>query len=256
MEKESIAYFYLQKGVVAKKYFYSKVQPQMFTVERERVRVTAIGIPEFYGRTWGRKKYVSWKDEKIKQYMLEQFQGSGAEHFFYGRDTALFLQQDEMQVPLFFMEEMLVRYGVRESVVLIGDPTPIFDSLFQNFMSKVNYLRIICENPADYKRETEWLYETYGIIAIFGKGGQSRTQMLVLDMEPSGKNGRPVIDLTEIPVGSVYMDMKSDAEKRKWITKKRKDIRYLSPESVLNKWCHLDTTAQNGYNTRVKLEVL
>ena len=48
-----------------------------------------------------------------------------------------------------------------------------------------------------------------------------------------------------------FGDMGSKEKKRRQILKRNKNIRYLSPEGLLNKWCHLDTNVQNGYNTRV-----
>ena len=199
----------------------------------------------------------------LMQVLEEEFQKSGAEYFFYGEEMAVFFNMERLEVPLFFMEEMLLQYGVREKLILIGSPNLLFESVFRNFMQKVNYLNIICEQPEEYEEETEWLFENYGIVARFEtekervrKAEKRQVETLVVDMENSGKNGRPRIELAGLPEGAVYMDMCSEGEKARWITKKRKDIHYLSPESLLNKWCHLDTNAQNGYNTRVKLEVL
>lgn len=285
MEKESIAYFYLQRNKVAKKNFYSAVQLNTFCVERQdRLVIKAVGIPEYYmegyatqlrqflskkkGKKTGegeKQKRISWERERLIQILIEEFQKSGAEYFFYGEEMALFLGQKSPEVPLFFMEEMLLQYGIREKLILIGSPNLLFESVFQNFMQKVNYLKIVCDEPDDYEEEEEWLYENYGIVMGFGTGREvmgreshlwETTETLVIDMEPGEKNGRPRIELATLPEGTVYMDMCSEEAKARWITKKRKDIHYLSPQSLLNKWCHLDTTAQNGYNTRVKLEVL
>lgn len=349
MEKESIAYFYLQKNTVAKDNLFSEIKLNEFCVERwDRLIIKVVGIPEFYmegyflqlkhflsekilhGKNenikvnfsekkkikkekerdtkgkeikktgkWEKKKEagdkgnkILWEREKLIQVLSEEFQKSSVEYFFYGEETALFLGQKSPEVPLFFMEEMLLQYGVRESLILIGNHNLLFESVFQNFMQKVNFLKIICDDPAEYEEAGEWLYENYGIVMGIGaereveekrfrsgeiesqpekqqvgessiqkermlmtsKRGQPET--LVIDMEPCGKNGRPRIGLTGLPEGTIYMDMCSEGAKARWITKKRKDIHYLSPESLLNKWCHLDTTVQNGYNTRVKLEVL
>lgn len=351
MEKESIAYFYLQKNTVAKDNLFSGIMLNEFCVERrDRLIIKVVGIPEYYmeGYSLQLKHFLSekilhgknenikvnfsekkkvkkekvrdtkgkeikktvkrekkkeagekgnkilWEREKLIQVLGEEFQKSGAEYFFCGEETALFLGQKPPEVPLFFMEEMLVQYGVRERLILIGNYNLFFESVFQNFMQKVNFLRIICDESDAYEEAGEWLYENYGIVMGIGaereveerrfrrekigtekqreeqrveesetrkermrttiKRGQPET--LVIDMEPCGKNGRPRIDLTGLPEGTIYMDMCSEGAKARWITKKRKDIHYLSPESLLNKWCHLDTTAQNGYNTRVKLEVL
>ena len=279
MERESIAYFYLQKNRVAKTNFYSKIQLNEFCVERrDRLVIKAIGIPEYYAenfltklthwwrgkkQTGEKRKRVVWEKEMLMQVLEEEFQKSGAEYFFYGEEMAVFFNMERLEVPLFFMEEMLLQYGVREKLILIGSPNLLFESVFRNFMQKVNYLNIICEQPEEYEEETEWLFENYGIVARFEtekervrKAEKRQVETLVVDMENSGKNGRPRIELAGLPEGAVYMDMCSEGEKARWITKKRKDIHYLSPESLLNKWCHLDTNAQNGYNTRVKLEVL
>ena len=291
MEKESIAYFYLEKNAVAKQNFYSPIQLNEFCIERrDRLAIKAVGIPEYYmesyvtqlKRLWFEKilkrrikketiKQITWDEEKLGEILVKEFEKSGAEHFFYGEETAVFLEQKQPQIPLFFMEEMLLQYGVRENLILIGSPNLLFDSVFQNFMQRVNFLKIICDVPEDYEEEAEWLYENYGIVAEFGGGedgairerkfgeeitGRRQMETLVIDMEPGGKNGRPQIGMARLAEGTVYMDMCSEGAKARWITKKRSDIHYLSPQSLLNKWCHLDTTAQNGYNTRVKLEVL
>ncbi len=341
MEKESIAYFYLQKNRVAKRNFYSKIELNEFCVERQdRLVIKAIGIPEYYAESlmtelihlWRRKaeyrgrmrsrkkerkgkeeksktktgKKLSWDKERLKQVLEEKFRESGAEYFYCGEETAMFLRMERPDVPLFFMEEMLLQYGIRENLILIGSPNILFESVFQNFMQRVNYLKVLCDRPEEYEEVTEWLYENFGIVAVVenqrnsmgrenvsrekrtqreerfreeiekeewervrkirreelfegerkGNEGKRRLETLVIDMEPGGKNGKPRIELSELSEETVYMDMRSEGEKARWITKKRKDIHYLSPESLLNKWCHLDTTAQNGYNTRVKLEVL
>lgn len=335
MERESVAYFYLQKNRVAKRNFYSKTELNEFCVERQdRLVIKAIGIPEYYAESfvtelaglWNskilhcipkrRKKKeikrmsgealkknrqkkrnrVSWEKEKLVQLLCEEFARSGAEYFFYGEETAAFLEKEMPQVPLFFMEEMLLQYGIRENMILIGNQNPFFESIFANFMQRVNFLKIVCDREEEYEEAMEWLYENYGIVTVveakrnvvgresilqeksvqremtfrerevgrekqvegerIQSVGKRRFETLVIDMEPGGRNGKPQIDLPGLPEGTVYMDMCSEREKARWITKKRKDIHYLSPESLLNKWCHLDTTAQNGYNTRVKLEVL
>ena len=304
MEKESIAYFYLQKNRVAKRNFYSKIELNEFCVERQdRLVIKAIGIPEYYAESWmtelihlwrrkveyrrragSRKterkgkeetrktktrktktgKRLSWDKERLKQVLEEKFRESGAEYFYCGEETAVFLRMERPDVPLFFMEEMLLQYGIRENLILIGSPNILFESVFQNFMQRVNYLKVLCDRPEEYEEVTEWLYENFGIVAVvetfegerIQNSGKRLPETLVIDMEPGGRNGKPQIELSELPMGTVYMDMCSDGEKARWVTKKRKDIHYLSPESLLNKWCHLDTTAQNGYNTRVKLEVL
>lgn len=301
MERESIAYFYLQKNKVAKNNFYSKIQLNEFCVERQdRLVIKAIGIPEYYSESFltelmhlckrkmlnkEKRRRVAWARESLIQILTEAFQTSGAEYFFYGEETAGFLRMKLPEVPLFFMEEMLLQYGIRENLILIGSPNLLFESVFQNFMQRVNFLKIVCGAPEEYEEATEWLFENYGIVAgvernesLSGRGmllseheirsaeriekekdgSRERRLMetLVIDMEKGGKNGKPIIELSGLPEGTVYMDMCSEGEKARWITKKRKDIHYLSPESLLNKWCHLDTTAQNGYNTRVKLEVL
>lgn len=291
MEKESIAYFYLRKNEVAKKRFYSPVQWNAFCVERwDRFVIKAIGIPEYYTesfatqlkRIWSKKwlhttlspQYLPWEKENLVNMLAEEFQKSGAGFYFFGEETALFLGQELPEVPLVFMEAMLVKYGVRENLILIGKQNPLFESIFGKYMHKVNFLKIICGEPEEYTGAVEWLYRNYGIVAEIrvestGFGGERRLrettgrkqekgqpEMLVVDMDSGGKNGRPKIELAELPAGSIYMDMRSERAKAKWITQKRKDIHYLSPESLINKWCHLDTIAQNRYNTRVKLEVL
>lgn len=321
MEKESIAYFYLQYGETAKKHFRSKPEAEKKTVERERFVIHVRGIPENYAESLFRRKKLPWKQENLKRFLLDCFQECEAEYFFCGEESARFFGQEKVSPPFFIMGEMLLQYGIRENLFLIGSPNPLFESVFQNCMERVNFLQIVCEDAGEYESDAEWLYEIYGLVATFrrvsrkgaraeraagsrrGEGryraedsrrdesryrtedsrrDESRQWMeesrrneerqraenvlpesagraaeaLVIDMEPAGKNGRPAIDLALLPRGTVYMDMRSETKKKHWITKKRKDIHYLSPETALNKWCHLDTTAQNGYNTRVKLEVL
>ncbi len=264
MEKESIAYFYLQKNTVAKEKCFAKAKFHSFCVERgDRLVIQAVGVPEYYvenaaakiKRLWEKTlwhkridplKYLPWKKEELTKMLVEEFRKSGAEHFFYGEETALFLGQELPEIPLFLLEEMLLQYGVRENLILIGNPNPLFESIFGNFMQKVNYLKIVCERPEAYEETAEWLYENYGIIVRFEtkmEEQKKKLETLVIDMGPGQKNGRPPLNITSLPEGSIYMDMGSDGAKAKWITKKRKDIHYLSPESLLNKWCHLDTTA-------------
>lgn len=270
------------------------MKPRLYSnrIEKERVLVQLVAVPEFYSVNYRNRKQM-WKKEKLEQLFVEKIRESNTEHFFCSEAVAHFFGQPKVSAPLFLMEEMLLRYGVRERLILVGNPNPLFDSIFENYMEKVNFLQLVCKNVKDYERETEWLYETYGIVAVLQEAernkcrentlrkeekvngenlGQHREgrepflvgmkssgkqpETLIVDMEPCGKNGRPAIELRGLPEGTVYMDMCSEEEKRYRISKKHKNIHYLSPESLLNKWCHLDTTAQNGYNTRVKLEVL
>lgn len=287
MEKESIAYFYLQYGETAKKHFRSKPEAEKKTVERERFIIHVRGIPENYAESIFRRKKLPWKAENLKKFLLDCFRECEAEYFFCGEESARFFGQEKVSPPFFIMGEMLLQYGIRENLFLVGSPNPLFESIFQNCMERVNFLQIVCTDVEEYEKDAEWLYEIYGLVATFRKVSRKlprtaekrenslrsaerrngakagweeeetcRTEALVIDMEQAGKNGRPAIDLTLLPKGAVYMDMRSETKKKHWITKKRKDIHYLSPETALNKWCHLDTTAQNGYNTRVKLEVL
>lgn len=247
MEKESIAYFYLQYGQTAKKHIFSKPQMPKNHIEKENMSIDAIGIPEIY---WKKK---AWKEKELEKALLAELEKSGAQWCWYGEGTARFLGVKQPEIPFFFMEDMLFRYGVREKLILIGEPNPLFDLVFQNFMSKVNFLQISCNEPEDYEKRAEWLYETYGIVAAFQKGkvvhtGNGQAETLVIDME-NGKS--PDIDVGGILGKSIYMDMGSEEEKKNRIAKRNKNIRYLSPESLLNKWCRLDTNAQNGYNTRV-----
>ena len=237
MEKESIAYFYLQYGQTAKKHIFSKPKMPESHIEREDMSIDAIGIPEFY-RT---KK--AWKEKVLEKELLAELEKSGAQWCFYGEETARFLGVKQPEVPFFFMEKMLFRYGVRERVILIGEPNPLFDLVFQNFMPKVNFLQIACNEPEGYEERVKWLYETYGIVTAFQRGrvafpGNGQAETLLIDME-GGK--RPDIDVGGLSGKTVYMDMESGEEKRKWVIKRNKNIRYLSPESLLNKWCHLDT---------------
>jgi len=247
MEKESIAYFYLQYGQTAKKHFFSGPQMSISHIEKEDMRIDAVGIPEYY------RKKVMWKEKKLEKILLAELERSGAQWCWYGEGTARFLGVRQPELPFFFMENMLFRYGVRERLILIGEPNPLFDLVFQNFMPKVNFLQISCNAPEDYEERAEWLYETYGIVTAFQRGkvvhtGNGQAETLVIDME-NGK--RPDINVGEILGKSVYMDMGAEEEKKYWIEKKNTNMRYLSPESLLNKWCRLDTNAQNGYNTRV-----
>ena len=175
MERESIAYFYLEKNKVAKNSFYSKIQLNEFCVERkDRLVIKVIGIPEYYAENfimelmhlwkgkipnWKKRRRVTWKKERLIRVLAEVFQKSGAEYFLYGEETALLLGQEMPDIPLFFMEEMLLQYGIRENIILIGNPNPFFESIFSNFMQRVNYLRIVCEEPEAYEEEVEWLYE-------------------------------------------------------------------------------------------------
>jgi len=247
MEKESIAYFYLQYGQTAKKRIFSRPQMSKNHIEKENMSIDAIGIPEFYHN----KK--AWKEKELEKELLASLDKSGAQWCWYGKGTARFLGVKQPEIPFFFMEEMLFRYGVRERLILIGEPNPLFDLVFQNYMSKVNFLQIVCKEPEIYEERAEWLYGTYGIVAAFQRGrivhtGNGQAETLVIDME-DGK--RPDIDVGGISGQSVYMDMGSEEEKKIWIAKRNKNMRYLSPECLLNKWCRLDTNVQNGYNTRV-----
>ena len=247
MEKESIAYFYLQYGQTAKKHIFSRPQMSKNHIEREGMSIDAIGVPEFY-RT---KK--AWKEKILEKELLAELEKSGAQWCWYGEVTARFLGVKQPEIPFFFMEEMLFRYGVRERVILIGEPNPLFDLVFQNFMPKVNYLQISCNEPEMYEERIEWLYETFGIVTAIQRGravltGNGQAETLVIDME---RGKRPDIDVGELLGKGIYMDMGSCEEKKIRIIKRNRNIRYLSPESLLNKWCHLDTNVQNGYNTRV-----
>lgn len=239
MEKESIAYFYIQKDTAAKKHLFSKPVLPYKQVERDRLRVTAIGIPEYY-----RPKY-RWKTERMTEELVKYFSQSRAEHYWYAEETAAFMEKNMPEAPLFLMKEMLLCYGVRENLLLIGDPNPLFDHLFLTSMEKVNFLQIVCKNPETYEARTEWLSQNYGTVAVFWQEevqNTGRGTFLVVDMETGETNGRPRIQIKNLPAQSIYMDMCSESKKQLWIEKKRKDIRYLSPRSVLNKWCHLDTT--------------
>lgn len=267
MEKETLTYCYLQRGETAKKHWWRKPKLYSAVTEKERVQVRVVGIPEYYAENY-RKRKCMWKKEKLEQLLVENLRECDTEHFFCSEEASSFLGQPKVSVPLFLMEEMLLRYGMKERLILAGNPNPLFNIIFANYMEKVNFLQLVCENGADYEQEAEWLYQTYGIVTVqkYAKGqgqflngirgNRKQPETLVVDMEPCVKNGRPVIDLRGLPEGTVYMDMCSEREKCYRITKKYKNIHYLSPESLLNKWCHLDTTAQNGYNTRVKSEVL
>lgn len=277
-------------------HWWSKPKLYSAVTEKERVQVRVVGIPEYYAENY-RKRKCMWKKEKLEQLLVENLRECDTEHFFCSEEASSFLGQSKVSVPLFLMEEMLLRYGIKERLILVGNPNPLFDNIFTNYMEKVNFLQLLCENRKDYEQEAEWLYQTYGIVTVireinweadrkegrknaigqaeksretFGqkyaegqgqfrsgiKGTMKQPETLVVDMEPCLENSRPVIDLRGLPEGTVYMDMCSEREKCYRITKKYKNLHYLSPESLLNKWCHLDTTAQNGYNTRVKLEVL
>lgn len=315
MEKESIAYFYLQYGQTAKQRFYSEPRMCVTHVEREHMSIDAVGIPEFYckksgvKRFWEKyKKSISdksagaggeekrssedrkesekaanhqdrkglkektggetekilkkesaaeinevWEEKILEKELRRYLERSGAEWCWYGEDTAKFLGVKQPEIPFFFMEEMLDRYGVRERLILIGESNPLFDLIFQNDMPKVNFLQISAHEPEKFEDRAEWLYETYGIAAIFQRqrvilSGSGQAETLVIDMaEDDGAD----INISDLPAGTVYMDMGSKEKKRRQILKRNKNIRYLSPESLLNKWCHLDTNVQNGYNTRV-----
>lgn len=247
MEKESIAYFYLQYGQTAKKHIFSRPQMSKNHIEREGMSIDAIGVPEFY-RT---KK--AWKEKVLERELLAELEKSGAQWCWYGEETARFLGVKQPEIPFFFMEEMLFRYGVRERVILIGEPNPLFDLVFRNFMPKVNFLQISCNEPEMYEKRVEWLYENFGIVTALQRGravitGNGQAETLVIDME-NGK--RPDIDVGGLLGKGIYMDMGSCEEKKIQIERRNKNMRYLSPENLLNKWCHLDTNVQNGYNTRV-----
>lgn len=247
MEKESIAYFYLQHGQTAKKHFFEKPQMPKVHIDKENMSIDAIGIPEYY------RAKKAWKEKELERQLLEELEKSGAQWCWYGKGTARFLGVKQPDIPSFFMEEMLHRYGVRERLILIGEPNPLFDFVLQNLMSRVNYLQISCEEAEAYEKRAKWLFETYGLVTVFQRNrvilsGDGQAETLVIDME-GGEYAS--IDVRELPGRSVYMDMDSGEEKGNRIVMRNKNIRYLSPESLLNKWCHLDTNAQNGYNTRV-----
>lgn len=314
MEKESIAYFYLQYGQTAKQHFYSRPQMCVTHVEREHMSIDAVGIPEFYckkpeikqfwenckkkifydksrkvlereagmdsadgqktaGRNgWREEKreifgesennlkkeaaaeiHEAWEEEILEKELLAQLEKSGAQWCWYGESTARFLGVKRPEIPFFFMEEMLARYGVRERLILIGEVNPFFDLIFRNYMPKVNYLQISSAEPEKYEERGEWLYDTYGIVTAFQRRkviltGTGQAETLVIDM--TAEEGTD-IDIMELPRGTLYMDMGSNEKKKGRIEKRNKNVRYLSPESLLNKWCRLDTYMQNGYNTRV-----
>ncbi len=254
MEKENIAYFYLLQGETAKISLLKKAVLPKYYVEKDRLRICAIGIPEFYAKRMGQPK--TWKKEKLWKMLNGALEECRAEQIFLQEASTDFLKQEKIMPPAVLMETMLSRVGMKENLILVGSPNSFFDTIFEQFMKKVNYLQIVCKQEEEYEQEREWLYETYGIVTVFqgNGGGTPKQDTLVIDMEQGGKNGRPVVELKSLSKGTVYVDMCSERQKRLWITKKRSDIHYLSPESLLNKWCRLDTTVQNGYNTRVKMD--
>lgn len=246
-----MVYFYLMYEKTAKKHFFSKADIEHKRIEKDRLIFEIVGVPELYCKFFSKKK--EWKKEVLIKELLKILQKSPAEQYWYNKDMALFLGEKEPNPPHILMEEMLFHYGVRENVVLIGKPNPLFESLFLHFMKKVNYLQVFCDNPEEYEEEAEFLYENYGTVIVFGKKlfrVSDKKPYLIIDMEEENKDFLES-SVGHFAAGSIYMDMKSIPEKKCIIEQKRKDIHYLSPQTVVNKWCRLDTTAQNGYNTRV-----
>ncbi len=236
MERKSIVYFYVVKQKAAKEHFYTKPVFEIQKMNKRDIHIVAIGIPQWY---WKEK---TWSTGKLKKALNRYVQGEENTCYFYNKKTAATLHLVETEAPFFLMEEILVRAGAKEQLLYAGEKGAVFELLLQNFMARVNYFYVVTDTPEQFEEEATWLYEMYGLVTVFSdKPSAKEIPALVVDMRPSGKNGRPAVELAGLAPDTLYLDMCSDPVKRNWITKKRKDIRYLSPESLLNKWCKLDT---------------
>lgn len=228
MEKESIVYFYLNKGQAAKKYFFSRYLPSGKGYIGRYLDVHGVPIPELYYRKRG------WNRDLLAG-MLEQYMENRPEReFLLDGQLAAMLGAEQGPAPDAVVEAMLKKYSAaRTQMILVGEWESTFEWILSQYSKKVNELAVYTHTCEPWEDMMDYLFMEYGIAAAasedFSKTVfRKEIPALIIDACREEKGFRAL--LRNFPRGSLYMDLFSEAGKRKCVEAKRKDIRYLSPE--------------------------
>lgn len=257
-DKKSVLYFYIQKGENAKAHFWSR--PELPTIRIDmgsEGTLTCCQVPEYYG---GNRP---WERDKLVESLNAVLAGWEYEDYYLQPELATRLDIREKLPPECLMRGLFRQIPCLEYLFYIGsrmqeneweegrllgaevwEEKQRMRELLAPYFSRINHVNLITDEPQSYEDFTEYLYEEYGIPTAcarrleksWGRAGKT----VILDARRDYK-----IPWTAIPEGACYVDFWSVEEKRLYLAKMRRDVRYMSVVKFL------DTLVKNGYNTIV-----
>lgn len=254
----NILYLYIEKGKAAKTHFFTKSEFPVIRIDMKKERtLTCCQIPEYYigKRTWER--------EKLMKHLNVLLAGQEYEDYYLQPELAAKLDIREKLPPECLMHSMFRQIPCLEYLFYIGGRSEMDEwsgeyfrgaelweekqrmkELLEPYFSRMNHVNLVTDEPQAYEDFIEYIYEEYGIPTAcahrlekrWGREGKT----VILDGRRDYK-----IPWTEIPEGACYVDFWSVEEKRTYLGKMRRDVRYMSVVKFL------DTLVKNGYNTIV-----
>lgn len=254
----NILYFYMEKGRSARTHFWNRVRLSLTRVDMGRAgMLTCCQVPEYCtgNHEWEKDKLA----DSLNEILTEQKYGE-----YYIQPELAKLLEVEIKLPpecllrILFRQipcmEYLFYIGCAKGETVGGEgclyETMLWEErqricqLLEPYFSRINHVNLVTDEPEVYEELAEYMYEEFGIpTAYMGRlekrmGREGKT--VILDAREDYK-----IPWTAIPEGACYVDFWSVDEKRIFLGRMRRDVRYMSVVKFL------DTLVKNGYNTIV-----
>lgn len=277
MGNETILYYVFEETITGcrrnvKTYFWRKIKPLSFVVEKDELTVVTLMIPSLE-KGWEREKLLGTIKEGLRKY--PDYIGNAEAVIQPGLQQILMQTQDPLNV-FWKLANVLVNNNYQpsnnfktkkrtpEAVVLLTGNTIFpeeqierFTDMMQPYFSYINHLNVMYDvgDEGEGMEETidelmDMLYYEYGLVGRVWNNtgyklnasdfGNIQCPVLFLDYGYQGQ-----LPYSLMKNGGIYIDLLSTEEKERRINKKCSKISYMSPLK------YLDTMVKSGYDKLV-----
>lgn len=256
--KKNILYFYIQKERAAKTHFWTKPELPVTRISMGKDgELICCCVPEYY---IGNR---SWEADRLLENLNEILKRQECEDYYLQPELAGKLGIDEKLPPECLMRGLFRQIPCLEYLFYIGcrvkgeklsesnfcgaevwEEKQRIRELLSPYFTRINHVNLVTDEPQAYEELAEYIYMEYGIPTAYadrldknwGRDGKT----VILDGRKDYK-----IPWMALPEGACYVDFWSSEAKCLFLSKMRKDVRYMSVVKFL------DTLMKNGYNTIV-----
>ena len=249
--------FYREKNAVN----LSFAEKELGGQEDASIKVFFCGLPEYYGKQmrWGRRKKggapVPWNFGQLFRLMQNCCVYVSADAYYLEEGFERELSEGEFgyiagrqRMCSEMLRKLSGQFRGIDSILYLAEASeekPGELPLRTDMLRKLHYFFYLGEKTQQYALMEENLWQEYGMpLQQIKKTGELATcqmrRLLVLDDRQEGASCWEML-----PEGCVYLDLWSNAERRKEICKNRADIKYVSEYLYLVQ--NLDTPKENRY---------